>query len=275
MHIVLLRGVYNTLVCRPLCHDLVITVEMSYDFRGCGMEGTIPYLVSVRPPATNTHTHPISVTARALRHRIALCCQKSFPLSEHKTTWYSCLSLSWWFLITLLLSSLSAFLFFLVVPLHRIWIDLFLLCHNWRLGLRVEGHVALAFCRELPKNCQHLCPHTTLAYLLRGGRNCSNTNSHHYKPRHFPASPFPTKKIEVEGKRWTVTGDVGLVRNGVVPIKDEKVISWEQRSFQGDLSSRLGVPTRRGDRCFITWWQNCLSHRCLWCDTLMFAPLLM
>lgn len=79
MHVVLLRGVYNTLVCRPLCHDLVITVEMSYDFRGYGMERTIPYLVSVRPPpATNTHTHPISVTARALRHRIAYVVRNPF-----------------------------------------------------------------------------------------------------------------------------------------------------------------------------------------------------
>lgn len=46
----------------------------------------------------------------------------------------------------------------------------------------VEGHVALAFQKELRKNFQHTSPRTSLSHLLRSGRRCSNINSQHYEP---------------------------------------------------------------------------------------------
>lgn len=64
-----------------------------------------------------------------------------------------------------------------------------------------------------------------------------------------PSDVF-SPRTEVGRKGWRVVGEVGLVGNGMGPIRGEKRISWE-RGLSKEMSHKDWVPAR-GDQCLLT-----------------------
>lgn len=126
-----LEGIHRTEFYSVVCSVLlcarhsamtsVITVEVSYDFNvQCLCLSLCLFLTHI-----HTHTHPISLTASTPSYRIPLWCPKSFPWSENKATLCSFSLLIMITSITCFSLSFLPFFFFLVVPLHRIWVGPF------------------------------------------------------------------------------------------------------------------------------------------------------
>lgn len=73
----------------------------------------------------------------------------------------------------------------------------------------------------------------------------NHTNSHHDKPPLFPATALPNKKIEVGRKRWRISGDAGLVGNGIGPHKKQEDFLRKERIFPRKSLINIGHVCRR------------------------------
>ena len=191
----------------------------------------------------HTHTHhPVSLAARALRYRMPRCCWKSFLLSECKAAWYSCLlfysrqlSICW------LLSLLFEFRFFLVVPLHKIWVGSFPVIPQ--LATRTQSGGLCGPC--ILKRVSELPTLESVHFFRLIKRWQNHTNSHHDKPPLFPATVLPNKMVEVGRKRWRISGDVGLVGNGSGPHKKQEDFLRKERIFPRKSLINTGHVCRR------------------------------